>query len=162
MGFISKSGRWALNRLGYGSKWAKHGSKWHPASGKWGIFGETKGSQIAGKTRSFLDEQKDKIEGRRDELGEFFATTKDMTEETALTEFLKDSYSIDTESEAKKGKTNLATVFDDTAERTKEALQDSSKYKLDMQLLNLGRQEQDTEYALDYLIRQLDLEKLRV
>ena len=53
-------------------------------------------------------------------------------------------------------------IPDAEAERTKEALQDSSKYKLDMQLLNLGRQEQDTEYALDDLISQLDLEKLRV
>jgi len=136
--------------------------KWHPASGNWGIFGRTQGAKVAEKTGDFIEDQKEEISLRRNELEGFFSQSKDMIEESSLSKFLNDSYSINTESEQRKGRSNLASVFDLNSEKAKQNLKDSSESNFNMQLLNVGRQEQDSMYTIDDLLRQLDLEKLRV
>lgn len=112
---------------------------WHPSSGKWGFF-ETKGSKNARLSASRIREQQRDVEGRKESVEDYFSglqalsrderdiasaqrysdiekgkVAKEASEQgylSTLEDFLAKSYTIGSESDARVGKKDLATLED--------------------------------------------------
>jgi hypothetical protein len=148
-------------------------AKWHPASGKWGIFGETSGSEEARKATKRIDETISDIEGRREGLSSFYKQMGDMQTEqirsqspSDIEQFLTESYNIRKESEERRGRTGFAFTADpeiDTRQQmlrtqTQSILEDA-EFRKRTSDLNLAQRRQTDLFALEDLIRNLQLER---
>jgi hypothetical protein len=148
-------------------------TKWHPASGKWGIFGETSGSEEARKATQRIDETISDIEGRREGLSSFYKQMGDMQTEqirsqslSDIEQFLTESYNIRKESEERRGRTGFAFTADpeiDTRQQmlktqTQSILEDA-EFRKRTSDLNLAQRRQTDLFALEDLIRNLQLER---
>jgi len=148
-------------------------TKWHPASGKWGIFGETSGSEEARKATQRIDETISDIEGRREGLSSFYKQMGDMQTEqirsqslSDIEKFLTESYNIRKESEEKKGRTGFAFTADPEVDTRQQMLRtqtqnilEDAEFRKRTSDLNLAQRRQTDLFALEDLIRNLQLER---
>ena len=145
---------------------------WHPASGKWGFF-ETAGSKEAKKSRAEIDKMLESLGSRKGEVSEYYGAIGQMQGQkekrdylSGLEKFIGESYTIESESGKRVGRTGLKSVYDENAELEKERVfkerkrfEEESLYTSDMRRLNLGQKEMSDIYGIEDLIRQLQLEK---
>ena len=148
-------------------------TKWHPASGKWGIFGETSGSEEARKATQRIDETISDIEGRREDLSSFYKQMGDMQTEqirsqslSDIEKFLTESYNIRKESEERKGRTGFAFTADPEVDTRQQMLRtqtqgilEDAEFRKRTSDLNLAQRRQTDLFALEDLIRNLQLER---
>ena len=148
-------------------------TKWHPASGKWGIFGETSGSEEARKATQRIDETISDIEGRREGLSSFYKQMGDMQTEqirsqslSDIEKFLTESYNIRKESEERKGRTGFAFTADPEVDTRQQMLRtqtqnilEDAEFRKRTSDLNLAQRRQTDLFALEDLIRNLQLER---
>tara|TARA_R100001443_G_scaffold82630_1_gene89564 strand:+ start:3771 stop:4232 length:462 start_codon:yes stop_codon:yes gene_type:complete len=148
-------------------------AKWHPASGKWGIFGETSGSKEAKKATKRIDQtiadlesRGQNITGYYQEIGKLEQDALQRKKFSELENFLDQSYNIKTESEERASKTGFKNMFDpneqmakDKLKRQRENLMAETDYQSQLQRLNLGQKQQTDLFALEDLIRNLQLER---
>tara|TARA_B100001939_G_scaffold209354_1_gene180023 strand:- start:931 stop:1395 length:465 start_codon:yes stop_codon:yes gene_type:complete len=148
-------------------------TKWHPASGKWGIFGETSGSEEARKATERIDETISDIEGRREGLSSFYKQMGDMQTEqirsqslSDIEKFLTESYNIRKESEERKGRTGFAFTADPEVDTRQQMLRtqtqnilEDAEFRKRTSDLNLAQRRQTDLFALEDLIRNLQLER---
>ena len=148
-------------------------TKWHPASGKWGIFGETSGSEEARKATERIDETISDIEGRREDLSSFYKQMGDMQTEqirsqslSDIEKFLTESYNIRKESEERKGRTGFAFTADPEVDTRQQMLRtqtqnilEDAEFRKRTSDLNLAQRRQTDLFALEDLIRNLQLER---
>jgi|TARA_R100000030_G_scaffold96904_1_gene85467 hypothetical protein len=147
------------------------GEKWHPASGKFGIFGSTSGSKQARKATREIDRMLANLGNRRDEITSYFDDLSAIEDErsesemlSGLEQFLEKSYNIQTESEETFGRTNLPTIMNrntimaqDKIERDREKFLSDYRYESSLRDLNLGQQRDKELFALEDIIRNLEL-----
>ena len=148
-------------------------AKWHPASGKWGIFGETSGSEEARKATKRIDETISDIEERRGDLSSFYKQMGDMQTEqirsqslSDIEKFLTESYNIRKESEERKGRTGFAFTADPEVDTRQQMLRtqtqnilEDAEFRKRTSDLNLAQRRQTDLFALEDLIRNLQLER---
>ena len=148
-------------------------AKWHPASGKWGIFGETSGSEEARKATQRIDETISDIEERRGDLSSFYKQMGDMQTEqirsqslSDIEQFLTESYNIRKESEERKGRTGFAFTADPEVDTRQQMLRtqtqgilEDAEFRKRTSDLNLAQRRQTDLFALEDLIRNLQLER---
>ncbi len=148
-------------------------AKWHPASGKWGIFGETSGSEEARKATERIDETISDIEGRREGLSSFYKQMGDMQTEqirsqslSDIEKFLTESYNIRKESEERRGRTGFAFTADPEVDTRQQMLRtqtqnilEDAEFRKRTSDLNLAQRRQTDLFALEDLIRNLQLER---
>ena len=147
-------------------------TKWHPASGKWGFF-ETSGSKEARKATQRIDETISDIEGRREDLSSFYKQMGDMQTEqirsqslSDIEQFLTESYNIRKESEERRGRTGFAFTADPEVDTRQQMLRtqtqgilEDAEFRKRTSDLNLAQRRQTDLFALEDLIRNLQLER---
>ena len=145
-------------------------TKWHPA---WGIFGETSGSEEARKATQRIDETISDIEERREGLSSFYKQMGDMQTEqirsqslSDIEKFLTESYNIRKESEERKGRTGFAFTADPEVDTRQQMLRtqtqgilEDAEFRKRTSDLNLAQRRQTDLFALEDLIRNLQLER---
>ena len=150
-----------------------HKSKWHPASGNFGWFGSTRGSRSAKKARKKIDatipavkQRKGAIEGFYKGMGDIAGAEKSIGDLSALEDFLSSSYDIKMASDQRLSKSNLAKVSDPQMDMKKDSLrtkfelgQESRDLAFQKNELNRGMQQQKDLFAIEDLIRQLQMER---
>ena len=147
---------------------------WHPASGKWGWFGQTQASRVAEKSRKQIADLTPEIEARRGkteklygQMGKLNQAGKEIADLTALESFLSSSYDIGRVSDEKRAHTGLASVRDEPSEQRKKSMQAQARLaqqnrdlNFQKQGLNLDMQKAKDLYAIDDLLRTLEMENI--
>ena len=150
-----------------------HKSKWHPASGNFGWFGSTRGSRSAKRARKKIDEtipavkeRKKAVEGFYKGMGDIAGAEKNIGDLSALEDFLSSSYDIKMASDQRISKSNLAKVSDPQMDIKRDSLrtkfelgQESRDLAFQKNELSRGMQQQKDLFAIEDLIRQLEMER---